>query len=160
MTISRRSFLNAVLAAVAAAPFSARAADSERVDYTGPDDVAAYDRFVKEQSVGAVVVNVFHATWCGPCRALFGQLDDISRQPGVTLKVIGLDVGPPDFPKGPYKNIIAAHQVKGTPQLEIFAGGKFQHKMMGSLQDVGDTTRYLQQLTRVVHGRSLAAPKP
>lgn len=156
MIISRRTFLNAVLAATAL-PLSAQAA---RVDYTGADDPAAYDRFVKEQSAGAVVVNVFHATWCGPCRAVFEQLADIQKQPGVKLKIIGFDVGPPDFPKGPYKNIVAAHQVKATPQLEFFAAGDFQYKTIGSLQNMPDMTRYLQQLSGAVYGRPVLAPKP
>ena len=162
MIIPRRNFLKAALATALTLPLSVWAAgeNAPYVEYTGPDDPKAYNAFVGKQAAGAVVVSVFHAKWCAPCRQLFTQLDTIQKEPGVKIKIVGLDVGPLDFLKGPYKNILAAHQVKSTPQIEFFAAGDFQYKTAGTFQNVPEITRYLRDLSRAVHDDQPASPRP
>ena len=165
MTITRRHVLKAALASAIAMPLTAMAAgaDVSRVEYKGADDPAAFRAFIEEQSRDAVVVSVFHAAWCGPCKTLFKQLDDMRLQPGVKIKVIGLDVGPPNPTQSPFVNILRASQYKGTPQTEILAGGSSQFKTMGYFQNVPDMTRFVRDLTKAVHGDQAdapAAPRP
>ena len=154
MPVSRRDLLKAALASAVLGPVNAMAAGSqiERVEYTGADDPAAYRRFLDEQSRNAVVFSVFHAKWCGPCKALFKQLDEIAQQPGVKIKVVGVDVGPPAYMTGPYKNIVQANNAFATPSVEILAAGDTQYSMKGFIQNVPEMTRYLRELTTAVHG--------
>lgn len=162
MTLSRRNFLRAALINAVLAPLyaSGTEAGASRVEYTGADDPAAYRRFLEEQSRNAVVVSVFHAQWCSPCKELFRQLEVIKQQPGVKIKIVGLDVGPPHFTSGPYKNIVKANNVMGTPSLEVLAGGDSQYKMLGYIRNIDDMTRYLRDMSRAVHGEAPAAPRP
>ena len=163
MTLSRRDILKVALANAILAPLPALGAgpDVSRIEYAGADNPADYRRFLEEQSRDAVVVSVFHADWCGPCKELFKQLDAIKKQPGIRIKIVGVDVGPPAFTNGPYKNIVKAHKVMGTPTYEILARVDTQHKMVGYIQNMADMTRYLQDLTRAVHGDvSVPAPRP
>lgn len=162
MLLSRRDVLKAALASAVLAPVVALAAGPQvdRVEYNGADDPAAYRRFVEEQSRNAVVVSVFHAKWCGPCKELFNQIDVMRQQPGVKIKIVGLDVGPPAFTTGPYKNIVKANGVFATPAVEILANGDTQHKMMGFIQNVPEMTRYLQDLSGAVHGAAPSTPRP
>lgn len=150
MTISRRNVLKVALA-LALSPLSAQAAPgAKRVEYTGADDPQAFRDFLQDQSQDAVVICVFHADWCGPCKHLFKQLDEIAQQPGVKFKLVGVDVGPPRMDASPYKNILHANKVFGTPATEIMATGIIQFRMKGTIEKVPEMTRYLRDLTRTV----------
>lgn len=161
MRVSRRDLLKAALAGAVLGPVAAMAAPQvERVEYTGADDPAVYRRFVEEQSRNAVVVSVFHAQWCGPCKQLFKQLDEIAQQPGVKIKIVGVDVGPPAYMTGPYKNIVKSNNAFATPSVEILAAGDTQYAMKGFIQNVPEMTRYLRDLSTAVHGAVPSAPRP
>lgn len=168
MTISRRQFISSALA-VAAMPLAARAATApaggtvQRIDYSGADDPAAFQKFVERQSLDSVAVAVFHAQWCGPCKRLFGQLDEIAADPAQSFKIIGVDVGPPAFTAGPYQNILRALNVRGTPTLDFYADGNKQVRTVGMFQNAPDVARYLKALQASVKGIGPArvpAPRP
>ncbi len=165
MTFSRRQFISSALA-LAAAPFAGTAAAAgnvQRIEYTGADDPAAFQKFMERQSLDSVAVAVFHAKWCGPCKMLFGQLDEIAADPAQTFKIIGVDVGPPAFKTGPYQNLVRAFNVIGTPTLDYYADGNKQVQTVGMFQNPADVARYLKQLQASVNGTGPArvqAPRP
>ncbi len=171
MTLSRRQFISSALA-LAASPFVAQAATPsaggaggkvQRLDYTGADDPAVFQKFMERQSLDSVAVAVFHAKWCGPCKMLFGQLDEIAADPAQSFKIIGVDVGPPAFTTGPYQNLVRAFNVRGTPTLDYYADGNKQVQTVGMFQNPADVARYLKALQASVKGTGPArvqAPRP
>lgn len=162
MLLSRRNVLKTILAGAVLAPLPALAAgaDVSLIEYSGADDPAVFQKFLTDQSRDAVIVSVFHAKWCGPCKTLFSQLEDIRKQPGIKIKIVGLDVGPPDPAQSPFLNILRASQYKGTPQVHILADGNSQYKTRGYFQNVPDMMRYLRDLSQAVHGDIPPVPRP
>lgn len=166
MTFSRRQFISSALA-LAAAPLAGMAAPAggrvQRIDYTGADDPAAFQRFMEQQSLDNVAVAVFHARWCGPCKKLFSQMDEIAADPAQSFKLIGVDVGPPVFTTGPYQNLVRAFKVNGTPTLDYYADANKQVRTVGMFQNPDDVARYLKELQNSVKGVGPArvrAPQP
>lgn len=162
MSLSRRGFLGSALAwAVSApvraavdtqAPALASAGGMRLVEYQGADDPAAFAKFVQRESLNHVALVVFHAQWCGPCKKFFQDVAAIGAQPGQQFKVIGVDVGPPQFRQGPYKNLVAAHQVLGTPTMQFYVDGDRQYGRAGVCQNNEEMARYLRDLQRGLKG--------
>lgn len=153
MALSRRQFIRSTLALVAA-PLVARAEarEPEIIAYAGADDPAAFSRFAQRESLNAVTVTVFHAQWCGPCKTLFSQLADMAGQPEQDFKVVGLDVGPRAFTTGPFRNIVAANNVIGTPTMQFFVDGDRQFSRTGLCRDPDMLARYLRDLRAALTG--------
>lgn len=154
--MDRRTLLKAFLASALLGPFGLRAAAaSSRQEYSGLDNLAAFQTTLAAQSADAVVMNVFHATWCGPCKLLFAQMDEISRQPGVNIQVLGVDIDQ-------YPNIAKASlPVVATPQSSFYIYGQPQaYKFSGPIRNVPEMTRYLRELTRAVHGDQPGGRQP
>lgn len=155
--MDRRSFMKAFLAAALLAPLGATAAEASggRQDYNGPDNLAAFEAALAAHSAEAVVMTVFHATWCGPCKVLFAQMDEIRRQPGVNIQVLGVDIDKhPHIAK-------ASLPVVATPQSFFYIYGQPQaYKFSGPIRNVPEMTRYLRELTQAVHGPQSGTPRP
>lgn len=63
------------------------------------------------------VVVDFHATWCGPCKAMSPILEQFKQQVGENVTVIKVDVD-----KNPL--LSARYQISGVPTILIFRHGK------------------------------------
>lgn len=155
--MNRRSLLKAFLATAALAlPLGAQAADQSFVEeYNGPDNPASFSEAIETRSRNAVVLNVFHATWCGPCKYLFGQMAEIRKQPGVNVVVMGVDID--KYPKVTKANLA----VVATPQSFVYADGWQQdYKFMGVIKNTDEMTRYLRDLNNFVKAQQAPTLKP
>lgn len=153
---SRRSFLqNALLFAVAGpAALQVYAAEPGQYEYDGPDSADAFKAAIAERSANGVLVSVLHATWCGPCKSLFAQMDDIRRQPGIKIQLLGVDID--KYPKISK----AMLPMVATPQSFFYIYGQPQaYKFAGTIRNVPEMMRYLRELTRAVHGDQPGVPR-
>lgn len=69
----------------------------------------------------------FFATWCGPCKMMQPELEEVSRRMGDKVKVVKVDVD---------KNPVAAsrYQVRGVPTLILFQHGKVLWRQSGVIR--------------------------
>ncbi len=150
MTMFRRNFVKAALATVLAAPLMALGAGPEagRIEYSGADTMQAFEAKLAEVSRNKVTANVFHATWCGPCKTLFGQFATMQKDQSVQVNVLAVDIEK-------YPNVTAGSlPFKATPQTRIYADGDEQHYFAGYLKDGGeaDMARYIRDLNNALKG--------
>ncbi|MCC5931685.1 MAG: thioredoxin [Cyclobacteriaceae bacterium] len=69
----------------------------------------------------------FFATWCGPCKMMQPELEEVSKRMGDRVKVVKVDVD---------KNPVAAskYQVRGVPTLILFQQGKILWRQSGVIR--------------------------
>lgn len=156
MSTTRRTFMQAVLATVLAVPLSVMAAGSEagRIEYKGADDLGAFNAKLAEVSRNNVTANVFHATWCGPCKHLFKQLATMQKE--ADFSVLAVDTEK-------YPNITKASlPFAATPQMHIYVDGDAAHYFAGYLQNEQEVARFIRDLNKVLRGESspVVAPRP
>jgi thioredoxin 1 len=66
----------------------------------------------------------FHATWCGPCKAMVPILKDVSKKVGGMATILKIDVD-----KNP--KVAAKYQIQGVPTLMVFKQGKMLWRKSG-----------------------------
>ncbi len=66
----------------------------------------------------------FHATWCGPCKAMVPILKDVSKKVGDKATILKIDVD-----KNP--KVAAKYQVQSVPTLMVFKKGKLLWRQSG-----------------------------
>lgn len=84
------------------------------------------DTFDREvlQSPQPVLVD-FHATWCGPCKALAPTLEALSGDYSGKVKFLALDIDEA-------RHTAQRFGVMAVPTMLIFQGGQVVHQMTGN----------------------------
>ena len=72
------------------------------------------------------VVVDFHATWCGPCKAIAPKLKSLCEENGVTLYKIDVDEEP---------DIAAIYSIESLPTILFFKGGAKFGTVIGAKLD-------------------------
>lgn len=77
------------------------------------------------QSETPVLVD-FHATWCGPCRAMLPVLDDLEAELGERVRIVKVDVDE-------HTDLAVRMKVMGVPTFMLFREGKELWRQPGVL---------------------------
>jgi len=68
----------------------------------------------------------FHATWCGPCKALSPMLDKLSESFSGKIKIVKVDVDQEPELAGRFR-------IRGVPTMLFFKDGKVVDQVVGLL---------------------------
>ena len=94
------------------------------------------DRFDAEVLNSEVPVLVdFHATWCGPCKALAPQLDKMAEELQGKARVVKVDIDA-------QQNLAVKYGVQAVPTLLVFSKGEEVARKVGG----GDLSQLRGQL--------------
>lgn len=77
------------------------------------------------QSETPVLVD-FHATWCGPCRAMLPVLDDLEAEMGEQVRIVKVDVDE-------HTDLAVRLKVMGVPTFMLFRDGRELWRQPGVL---------------------------
>lgn len=68
----------------------------------------------------------FHATWCGPCKALAPTIEQLKKELGSTVRIIKIDVDK-------NQHVSQAFKIRSVPTLMLFKNGKTLWRHAGGL---------------------------
>ncbi|PVM84477.1 thioredoxin [Caulobacter radicis] len=68
----------------------------------------------------------FHATWCGPCKAMMPALEDIAREYQGEIKIVKVDIDAE--PK-----IAETYGILGVPTFIMMQGGQAKERVSGGM---------------------------
>lgn len=80
----------------------------------------------------------FHASWCGPCKALAPTLDQLGEHYGGQLPIAKLDID-----QAP--QVAAAHGIRSVPTLMLFRDGKPVASALG-VRPKAELQRWIEQV--------------
>lgn len=81
-------------------------------------DEAKFNEYTKE---GVVLVDFF-ATWCGPCKMLAPELEEVSKE--VELKIVKVDIDK-------YQRLAGMQNIMSVPTLLLYNNGKLVSSKVG-----------------------------
>ncbi|EGR32684.1 thioredoxin, putative, partial [Ichthyophthirius multifiliis] len=80
----------------------------------------------------------FYAQWCGPCKALAQNFEQIQNEyPGVTIVKIDIDTDE-------MSDVIEAHQVTSIPHIFMYIDGQNKSNFLGN--NLGKLKEFAQQV--------------
>ena len=68
----------------------------------------------------------FHATWCGPCKAMSPIIDQLKKKMGPNVRILKIDVDK-------NQEVSARFKIKSVPTLMLFKKGEILWKQSGGM---------------------------
>jgi len=76
----------------------------------------------------------FHATWCGPCRAMEPVLDELQAELGERVRIVKIDVDE-------FTDLAVEMKVMGVPTFMLYRNGRELWRQAGVM--TGQSLRYV-----------------
>ncbi|CAH0545952.1 unnamed protein product [Brassicogethes aeneus] len=92
-----------------------------------------------ENSKEPVIVD-FHATWCGPCKALAPRLENVMAQRKGDICLAKVDIDD-------LGELAAKYEVSTIPALVVFRNGKVEERLIG-LQDEDKLNNWIDNILK------------
>jgi thioredoxin 1 len=83
-----------------------------------------YTRITKEKKL---VIIDFFATWCGPCRAIAPELDELAQEFKSSVIIVKIDVDNQDMTE-----VMSRHKIRAMPTFIFIKNGKILDKVEGA----------------------------
>lgn len=87
------------------------------------NSIEEFDLAIKE---GKVLVD-FYATWCGPCRMLTPNLEELDEDPSFDIQIVKVDVDE-------LSELAIRYKVQSIPTLLFYTNGELKNRVLGYLR--------------------------